>query len=365
MNSGEIGLRLVAGVLLILANGFFVAIEFALTRARQFTEDEFVDGNSKLERAWEMTQDLELYLTTCQVGITASSIAVGIVAEPALAALFEPLFGGTALARIGAGAIIAYAIINLIHLTHGEQAPTYLGVERSRMVCRYGATPLYWFYLLISPLITLGDYVAKWTLRLFGIEMTGAWLEAEEDAIETRAQLRNRMSSLLEQGEISDERHDEIVNALAAGRTEVRDVMVDEEDMVPLSTTVSVEENLRRVSETPHTRYPLIGEDTDEFEGVVYVPSVVDCIEELKAGDVTFAEIAAPPMTVSADTTVSDAIDQFQAERQELALVLSEGDVVGLLTATDALEAVMGELEDPLDREYESDQSGLGQATPE
>ena len=361
----ELGLRLLAGVLLILTNGFFVAIEFALTRARQFTEDEFVDGDSRLERAWEMTQDLELYLTTCQVGITASSIAVGIVAEPALAALFEPLFAGTTLATIGAGAIIAYAIINLIHLTHGEQAPTYLGVERSRMVCRYGAAPLYWFYKIISPLITLGDYVAKWTLRLFGIEMTGAWLEAEEDAIESRAQLRNRLSSLLERGEISGERHEEVVNALEAGTTEVREVMVDETDIVFLSTDDSVEENLQRVSETHHNRYPLIGDDPEEVEGIVYLPTVVDRIEELKAGETTFADIAAPPMTVSADTTVSDAIDQFQAERQELALVLSEGDVVGLLTATDALEAVMGQLEDPLDRGSRFGRSGRGQAAHE
>src|SRR6056297_2740942 len=158
MDSLVIGGRLFAGVLLILANAFFVAIEFALTRARQFTKEEFVGDTPALERAWEMTDNLELYLTTCQVGITASSIAVGIVAEPALAALFAPLFADTAVATIGAGAIIAYAIINLIHLTHGEQAPTYLGVERSRMVCRYGATPLYWFYKIISPLITLGDW---------------------------------------------------------------------------------------------------------------------------------------------------------------------------------------------------------------
>ena len=134
--------------------------------------------------------------------------------------------------------------------------------------------------------------------------------------------------------------------------------MVDEADVVSLSTDDSVEENLRRVSETPHTRYPLVGEDLAEFEGIVYVPSVLDRIEELRAGEVGFADIATPPMTMSADTTVSDAFDQFQAERQELALVLSEGDVVGLLTATDALEAVMGELEDPLDHESESGRTG-------
>ncbi|MCT9097800.1 hemolysin family protein [Haloarchaeobius sp. HME9146] len=349
MNGLEISIRLFAGALLILANGFFVAIEFALTRARQFTESEFVDGDSRLERAWEMTNDLELYLTTCQVGITASSIAVGIVAEPALAAIFEPLFGGTPLARIGAGALIAYLIINLIHLTHGEQTPTYLGVERSRLVCRYGAAPLYWFYVVISPLIKLGDWVAKLTLRLFGIEMSGAWLEAEEDVIESRSQLRNRLSSLLQRGDIDGERHDEVLSALDAGTMQIQDVMVPESEVAFLSTEVSPEENLRRLSETQHTRYPLIGDTPEDVKGIVYVPRVIENIDALRDGEMTFADIAAPPMTVSADTSVSDAIDRFQAENQELAVVLADGEVVGLVTATDALEAVMGELEDPLD----------------
>jgi CBS domain containing-hemolysin-like protein len=350
MNPTEIGIRLVAGVLLILANGFFVAIEFALTRARQFTEEEFMDGDSRLERAWEMTHELELYLTTCQVGITASSIAVGIVAEPALAALFEPLFAGTRLATIGAGALIAYLIINLVHLTHGEQTPTYLGVERSRLVCRYGAAPLHWFYVAISPLITLGDWVAKLTLRLFGIEMTGAWLETEEDVIESRAQLRNRLHSLLEEGDLPAERRDEVLSALQVGELSIGQIMVPADEVVALSTTLSVEDNFERIRETPHTRFPLVGEAFTDFHGIVYAPSIIEYFEELQAGERSFSEVAAPPMTMAAETSVSDAFDQFQAEDQELALVLEDGEVVGLLTATDALEAVMGELEDPLDQ---------------
>ncbi|WP_232687518.1 CNNM domain-containing protein [Halobacterium zhouii] len=354
MNTVEIVVRLLAGIALILTNGFFVAIEFALTRARQFTEDEFVGGDPALERAWEMTQNLEIYLTTCQVGITASSIAVGIVAEPALAAIFEPFFANTALASIGAGALIAFLIINLVHLTHGEQTPTYLGVERSRMVSRYGASTLYWFHYAISPLITLGDTVAKWTLGLFGIEMTGAWLETEEDVIESRAQLRNRVEDVLERGELSDERLTEVVSALDAGTTTVEQVMVDSDDIVYLSTHLSTEENIDKMVEFPHTRYPLVGENADDFRGIVYVPAFVNRMDELRSGDVAFEEIAAPPMTLSPETSVSDAIDQFQAERQELALVVSEGNVVGLLTGTDAFEEVMGEMEDPLDAEHET-----------
>ncbi|GGL38038.1 hypothetical protein GCM10009037_22010 [Halarchaeum grantii] len=345
----EVVLRLLAGVGLILANGFFVAIEFGLTRARQFSESEFVDGDSALERAWAMTNDLEIYLTTCQVGITASSIAVGIVAEPALAALFEPYFAGTALASVGAGAVLAFAIINLLHLTHGEQTPTYLGVERSRTVCRYGATPLYWFNRLISPLITLGDAIAKGTLKLFGVEMTGAWLETEEDVLESRADLRNRLDSLLTRGELPEERREEVMNALDADELEIGEIMVPADDIVAISVSAPVEENLERIRSSPHTRFPVVGDDLTDFRGIVYSPSIIDHYEGLTEGTTSFEGIAAPPMTLAADTSVSDAFDQFQAEDQEIALVLRDGEVVGLLTATDALETVMGNLEDPLD----------------
>jgi CBS domain containing-hemolysin-like protein len=254
------------------------------------------------------------------------------------------------LASIGSGAIIAFLIINLVHLTHGEQTPTYLGVERSRMVCRYGAAPLYWFNWLISPLITLGDWIAKATLGLFGVEMTGAWLETEEDVLESRAQLRNRLDSLLEEGELPEERREEVLSALEVGELAISEIMVPDDDIVALSTTVSPEENFDRMRNTPHVRFPLVGEDLTDFHGIVYAPSIIDNFEALHSGDRSFSDIAAPPMTLAAETNVSDAFDQFQAEDQELALVIEDGEVVGLLTATDALEAVMGELEDPLDR---------------
>ncbi|MFB6092954.1 MAG: hemolysin family protein [Haloquadratum sp.] len=349
MNGLELALRLLAGVALILANGFFVAIEFALTRVRQYAESEFDEPG--LRRAWEMTDDLEIYLTSCQVGITASSIAVGIVAEPALAALFEPYFESTVLASIGAGSLLAFLLINLFHLTHGEQTPTYLGVERSKFVARHGATPLYWFAKLMAPLIAVGDGVAKWTLKLFGIEMTGAWLETETDAIESRADLRHELGSVLDRGDLPDERREEILNALDVGERSIRDVMTPVEDVVFLSVTDSIEENLERIGSSPHTRLPLIGDAPEDFRGIVYVPTVVGRMDALRRDETTLERIAAPPMTLSADTLISEAIDQFQVENQELALVLDGGEVVGLLTATDAFEAVMGDLEDPLDVE--------------
>lgn len=332
---------------MILANGFFVAIEFALTRVRQYPESEFDERG--LRRAWEMTDDLEIYLTSCQVGITASSIAVGIVAEPALASIFDPVFEHTLLASIGAGGLIAFFIINLLHLTHGEQTPTYLGVERTKLVARYGSTPLYWFAKLIYPVIYVGDYVAKWTLRLFGVKMTGAWLETEADVVESRAELRNRLGSLLDRGDLSSERKEEILNAFTVGDRPINEIMTPVDEIVFLSTELPVNENIDRIGSSPHTRFPLIGADAGDFRGIVYVPSVVDRIGQLRGGEITFAELAAPPMTLPVDTLISEAVDEFQDKHQELALVCQTDEVVGLLTATDALEAVMGEIEDPLD----------------
>jgi len=347
MPPGEVGLRVAAGVALILINAYFVAIEFGLTRLRQYPESEM--DTPGLRRAWEMTDDLEFYLTTCQVWISGTSIALGIVAEPGLAALFAPLFENTALASAGAGSLLGFFIINMVHLTHGEQTPTYLGVERSKQVAEYGAPPLYWFAWLISPLIKFGDWVAKATLRLFGVEMTGSWTEAEEEVLETRAELRNRLGSMMEEVDLPEERREEVLNALDVDELAVREVLTPVDEIISLSTTASVEANLDRIRDTPHSRFPLVGDDFTDFEGIVYAPSIVSRYDELRNGDLTFADIAAPPMTISADASVSNAFDQFQAESQELALVIEGGEVVGLITATDAMEAVMGQLEDPLD----------------
>ncbi|OYR82561.1 hypothetical protein DJ72_09075, partial [Halorubrum distributum] len=219
----EVALRVAAGVLLILINAYFVAVEFGLTRLRQYPESEM--DTPGLRRAWEMTDDLEFYLTTCQVWISGTSSALGIVAEPGLAALFAPLFENTTLASAGAGSLLGFFLINMVHLTHGEQTPTYLGVERSKQVANYGARPLYWFAWAISPLIKFGDWVAKATLRLFGVEMTGSWTEAEEEVLETRAQLRTRLGSMMAEVELPEERREEVLSALDVDRITVGDVM--------------------------------------------------------------------------------------------------------------------------------------------
>lgn len=352
--------RLLGGAVLLLANGFFVTTEFAMTRVRQFDEEQFAGAG--LERAWAMTEELEIYLSGCQVGITISSVGLGVVAEPAVTAV-----AGPALSALGLGAAsgghtalsvgLSLALINLLHLVIGEQAPTYLGVERTRLVARYGAEPLYLWTKLMWPVIVVADRLAKGLLGLLGVSMTRAWTDEEPlegDGVPSRAETRRQMGETLAAQGVDAERRDEVLRALDIGHVPVEAVMVDREDVIALSTERSGAESLERVRETPHSRFPLVGGTLDEFEGVVYTPALLRSADALEAGEASLAELAAPPMTVEADTPVSEVIDAFQAASQELALVERDGEVVGLVTATDCFEAIAGQLEDPLDDELDA-----------
>jgi CBS domain containing-hemolysin-like protein len=362
--------RLVAGLVLLFGNGFFVTTEFAMTRVRQFTEEEFQESRG-LERAWDMTERLEIYLSGCQLGITICSVGLGVAAEPALAAVIDPViksFGLAGLLGSGGGGsgghtalsvVLSLAVINLLHLTVGEQAPTYLGIERTKMVAKYGAPVLYWWTRILSPVIRLADWAAKALLSLLGVEITRSWAEEEleEGDVDgrTRGELLSQMGDVLSNLDLPVERRREVINALAIDRIQVDDIMVDREDIVFVSTTASNEENLETIRNTPHTRFPLVSETLDDIVGAIYVPTLIGRGDEFESGEGVFEDVAKPAMTVPPEMPVSDLIDQFQEEHQELALVVEDGRTVGLITATDAFEEIAGELEDPLDDDERRD----------
>ncbi|WP_411962902.1 CNNM domain-containing protein [Haloferax sp. YSMS24] len=355
----ETAIRLVGGVVLLLANGFFVVSEFAMTRVPQFDQSAF-EGSRGLELAWKMTERLEVFLSGCQVGITISSVGLGVVAEPAVAAVFNALLGGQAGAHTSLSVLLSLAVINLAHVVLGEQVPTYLGVERSRLVAKYTAPLLYGWTKLMYPVIVVADWLAKRLLALGGVQMTRSWQEAEVDDEESddgdgrlsRGEVRSQMGDILARGSLPEERRQEVLNALRIGELPVRDVMVPKSDVVALETTKTTDENLELIRTNPqHSRFPLVGDSMDDVRGVVYAPTVLATLDRLEAGDRTLEDVAVPPLSVQSDLSVSELIDRFQAENQELAMVrdAETNEIIGLVTASDAFEAITGQLYDPLD----------------
>lgn len=349
MAISELVIRLLSGIVLLLANGMFVTTEFALTRLRQFDEEDMGDSPS-LNLAWQMTEQLEIYLTACQLGITVTSILLGVTFEPGVTHLILPLtsalgIGSTESSFVAIG--IAVVIIQFMHTVWGEQSPTYLGVEKPLMVARVFAPILYGWSWACSPVIYLGDHMAKATLKLFGITLDRSWTDTE--TIDTPAELRQEIGKLLSKGELPDERRAEVINALEIDDLTTKSIMVPREDIRAFSTEKSVEENLDQLSEHQYSRFPLINETLDEYRGTVYIPALPPVLHELRNGDLDWEDVSVDTMTVSPDLPVSELIDRFQAEQQELALVLDNNKVVGLVTSTDAFEEVLGELKDPFD----------------
>jgi CBS domain containing-hemolysin-like protein len=355
MSALELTARLVAGVFLTFANAFFVTTEFALTRLPQFDQSALREDPG-LERAWEIIQELEIYLTGCQLGITTSSILLGIVAEPAVTVLLEPVVG---LLNLSAGTtsvvsvVVAVVVINLIHKIWGEQAPTYLGVEKPVVISRYGAPVLYWWTYLSYPFILLGDGLAKRTLALFGVQISRSWTEGEGEsdgqAVGSRSELKRRMADLLREQDLPADRRQEIMNALTIGERPIEEIMVPREDVVVLSTERSLEENLQVAAGHVHSRYPLVAGSLDEVVGTIYAAGLLRDWEAVRGGDKRLEDMAADPVRVAATTSISRVIDYLQEQEQELALVEDDDGVVGLVTITDAFEAIAGNAKDPLD----------------
>jgi IMP dehydrogenase len=162
------------------------------------------------------------------------------------------------------------------------------------------------------------------------------------------------MNETLDTADLPEERRDEILNALKIGDKTVGEIMVGRDEIIALSTEDDWETNVERMEAHPHSRFPLIRDELETFEGIIYAPALLRRLSTDGTGEsVDLESIAQPPMTVSPDTVVSDLIDQFQTEGQELAMVLEDGRVVGMVTATDAFEEITGELQDPLDDEFD------------
>lgn len=346
--------QLAGGLALLLGNAFFVTTEFALTRVRQFEKADFQE-HAGLRRAWEMTKELEIYLSGCQVGITICSIGLGVVGEPGVTHLFGALLPDGGIGTVASHTIAltaALIVVNLLHVVVGEQAPTYLGIERTRTIARYLAPGLYWWTRILRPIIRTADWIAKRLLALFGVTITRSWTEEEEgwgEPLTSHGAVREEIGRVLSRADLSRERTNEILRAVDIEEIPARRIMVPWADAVALSTADELSATLQRMRAHPYNRYPLLGDDEDDVIGVLYMTKVFRHLPTLERGNTALVDIAEPPVWVDPDLPISDLIDRLQRKQQELALVREDDHVRGLVTATDAFEAIAGELEDPTD----------------
>ncbi|HEX6116534.1 MAG TPA: hemolysin family protein [Solirubrobacterales bacterium] len=345
-------LLLLAVVVLVLVNGFFVAAEFAIVRSRKSRIEQLADeGDRRAALALHQMTHVDEYVAASQVGITLASIGIGFLGEPAIADLIEPLLGGV-LGEGGTHAlafVIAYAIITFLHVTFGEQAPKMIGIAAAETLMLRIARSLEIFRRVFHPLIVITNRPAQFIVRrVFRMKI--------EDAEETSSEeLRILITRGAAGGELDPGEAGMLSGVFHFHEQQVREVMTPIPAVVTIDASEDVEAALRRCVSSGHTRLVVIEDDNpDRVRGIVHINSLVRLY--MNAGAETSIEPAIRPSPVFPETKpLDDLLAELQRQRSSMGIVADEyGRTVGLVSVEDVLEEVVGEIEDETDPRAES-----------
>lgn len=337
-------LALVASLVLVLANAFFVASEFAIVKIRPTRLEQLARrGDARARAALDITRRLDAYLSANQLGITLASLALGWLGEPAFARLLMPLFArlghGAVWASHGVAVVMAFVIITFLHTVLGELAPKSLAIQRTEPVALWTARPLHVFYVLAYPIIWTLNAAAAFSLRLLRLRPL-----SEAERLHSPEELRLVLRHVaMEPGALRL-----IDRVFDYSRRVARHVMTLRRDVVVLETGRTFEENLARVLHNQYTRYPLIDSDTDEVIGYVHLKDLMAALAEGSRPPVR--DIARHPVFATESTPLEDIRRALQRQRTHLAIIVNaRGAFTGIVTLEDLLEEFVGEILDEQD----------------
>jgi CBS domain containing-hemolysin-like protein len=334
----------------VAANGFFVAAEFAIVKVRPTQLDERIArGSGVAKMARRLTRSLDAYLSATQLGITLTSLALGWIGEPAFAHVLMPLlerYGdfGPAIAH-SISLTVAFIIISTLHIVFGELAPKSLAIQKPVGVSMGVAHLLHVFYVIMYPAIWLLNGAARLALRAVGIQPA-----SEQEVAHSEEELRMILAGSEEAGHISEPRRELIEGVFQFSRRTARQIMVPRTDVTILSTTKSIEENLKIIERTRHTRYPLCEGSLDQTIGLIHVKDLF--LAQLRGPGKRLVELKRDVLFVPEGTSVERLLAQFREHRTHMGVVLDEyGGASGIVSMENITEELFGQIQDEFDRE--------------
>ena len=340
-------LLLSAVVVLIFANGFFVAAEFSLVRSRRARLEEMAaKGDKRARLVVRQLDDLSEYLSACQFGITLASLGIGFLGEPAIAELVKPWLEGFAHVVAAPIAIaIAYILVTAGHITVGEQVPKIYAIVNAEAVAKRVAGPLNLFNTVMRPFIHLLNKASNALLRPLGIKGEEGFEDGTSPGDVRALIAQARAGGQLDAGEAGM-----LSGVFHLHAQQARQVMTP----IPAVVTVDVSEDvgtaLRRCISTGHTRL-LVTEDEnpDKVRGIVHSNSLARIL--MADGPEAPFETAVKPAPIVPETKpLDDLLADLQRNRSTMAVVVDEyGRVVGIVTVEDIIEEVVGEIDDETD----------------
>ena len=336
-------------LLLVLLNGFFVAAEFAMVKLRGTQVATIADKHGWRGHILRTVHDqLDAYLSACQLGITLASLGLGWIGEPAFAHLLEPLFAAAGIDSPkllhGAAFFSAFFIISYLHIVIGELAPKSWAIRKPELLSLWTAAPLYAFYWMMYPAIYLLNASANAILRIAGQGEPGPHHEHHYNRAELKLILHSSRAS-----NPGDQAMRVLASAVELGELEAVDWANSREDLVYLPSTAQLDEVFSLFRRHKYSRYPVLDESTGEFVGVLHIKDLLLQLSllEMLPSAFNLAELLRPLERISKHNRLSSLLEQFRQGGSHFALIEeADNKVVGFLTMEDVLEALVGDIQD-------------------
>ena len=338
---------------MIVLTAFFVGAEFAILKVRMSRIDQLIaEGNKKANLAKKVANNLDYYLSACQLGITVTALVLGSLGEPTVEKLLHPVFERMELSETLATVLsyaIALSIVTFLHVVIGELAPKTLAIQYAEKMTLFLAPPLYWFGRIMSPFIRILNGAASLFLRLFGVEPAG------HDHAHSEEELKLIMQQSYKSGEINQTELAYLQNFFTFDDRLIKDIMVPRMQIVTLEKNMSFEHMIAVLEEHEYTRYPVTeGHDKDQVIGFINTKEMLTAIAAGQAREIE-AFVHDMPRFHEA-TPIQAVLRSMQQSRVHMAIVTDEyGGTAGLVTMEDILEEIVGEIRDEYDTDEQPD----------
>jgi CBS domain containing-hemolysin-like protein len=333
---------------LVALNGMFVAAEFALVRSSQGRVEQLRDeGHRAAALVARQIARIDEYLSACQLGITMTSLGIGFLGEPAIASLFEDLFGTSIShgASLAISFMLAYLITTALHITFGEQVPKIYSIVHSEKTAMRVARPLELFARVFKPLIWLLNSASNWILRLVGVDP-----RAEFEEVSSAEDLKLIIARSSRGGQIDPGEAGMLSGVFHLHEQQARQVMTPIPAVVTVDVSETAEAAMRKAVDSGHTRLVVTEEgNTDRIRGVVHVNSLARKVMT-DGPDGSIEDIVKDALIVPETKPLDDLLADLQRERASMAVVVDEyGRTAGIVTVEDIIEEVVGEIADETD----------------
>ncbi len=344
-------LGVVSIVILVLANGFFVAAEFSMVSVRRTRIAELVArGETGAEAVQKAIENPDRVIAATQLGITLASLALGWVGEPALSHLIYPvitLFPDAFRPEVShsLSAAFSFAIITFLHVVVGELAPKSIALQDPERTSLFVARPTLFAEQVFKPAIWVLNGAGNTLLRMIGIQPASG-----HQLVHSVDELKMLVTASAESGVVEAEESEMLHAIFDFGELVVRQVMVPRTEVIAVEANTPLEDIIGLVTHSSYTKFPVYEDDLDHMVGIVHVKDLLHAMQKADRQGCIARDFAREPLFVPETISVSALLRHFRDNRQHIAIVMDEyGGTAGLVTLEDLLEEIVGEVSDPFD----------------